>query len=193
MLEYFSQGLSLALQWENILFMFIGTVLGLVFAAIPGLTFSTALILMIPITFGLDPVPAISVLLGVFAGGMSGGSVSAILLGIPGTPSAAATVIDGFEMSKRGHAGRALGMAVYASVFGGIFSLLILMLVAPQLAKVAIKFGPSEIFALVIFGLSTIVSLSEGHLVKGLLAGLFGLLLTTVGLDPVMEIGRAHV
>ena len=190
MLEYLSQGLSIALQWENILFMFIGTILGLIFASIPGLTFSTALILMIPITFGLDAVPAISVLLGVFAGGMSGGSISAILLGIPGTPSAAATVIDGFEMSKRGHAGRALGMAVYASVFGGIFSLLVLMLVAPQLAKVALKFGPPEIFALVIFGLSTIVSLSGSHLVKGLLAGLFGLLLTTVGLDPVMGLQR---
>jgi len=190
LLEYFSQGLVIALQWENILFMFIGTILGLVFASIPGLTFSTALILMIPVTFGLDPVPAISVLLGVFAGGMSGGSISAILLGIPGTPSAAATVIDGYEMAKKGEAGRALGMAVYASVFGGIFSLLVLMLVAPQLAKVALKFGPAEIFALVIFGLSTIVSLSGTSLNKGLLAGMFGLLLTTVGLDPVMGLQR---
>lgn len=190
MLEFLSQGLVIALQWENIMFMFIGTILGLVFASIPGLTFSTALILMIPVTFGLDPVPAISVLLGVFAGGMSGGSISAILLGIPGTPSAAATVIDGYEMAKKGQAGRALGMAVYASVFGGIFSLLVLMLVAPQLAKVALKFGPAEIFALVIFGLSTIVSLSGTALNKGLLAGLFGLLLTTVGLDPIMGLQR---
>ncbi len=190
MLEYFSQGLVIALHWENILFMFIGTVLGLVFAAIPGLTFSTALILLIPVTFGLDAVPAISVLLGIFAGGMSGGSISAILLGIPGTPSAAATVLDGYEMAKKGQAGRALGMAVYASVFGGIFSLLVLMLVAPQLAKVALKFGPAEIFALVIFGLSTIVSLSGTALNKGLLAGLFGLVLTTVGLDPIMGLQR---
>ncbi len=190
MLEYLSQGLVIALSWENLLFMLFGTILGLVFASIPGLTFSTALILLIPLTFGLEAVPAISVLLGVYAGGMSGGSISAILLGIPGTPSAAATVIDGHEMAKKGEAGRALGMAVYASVFGGIFSLLVLMLVAPQLASVAIKFGPPEIFALVVFGLSTIVSLSGTEVVKGLLAGLFGLLLTTVGLDPVMGLQR---
>ncbi|HHV64818.1 MAG TPA: C4-dicarboxylate ABC transporter permease [Peptococcaceae bacterium] len=190
MLDYLVQGLTIALSFQNLLFMLFGTVLGLVFAAIPGLTFSTALILLIPLTFGLEAVPAISVLLGVYAGGMSGGSISAILLGIPGTPSAAATVIDGYAMAKKGEAGKALGMAVYASVFGGIFSLLVLMLVAPQLASVAIKFGPPEIFALVVFGLSTIVSLSGTDIVKGLLAGLFGLLLCTVGLDPVMGLQR---
>lgn len=190
MLEYLLQGIALALQWENLLFMFFGTILGLIFASIPGLTFSTALILMIPVTFGLESVPAISVLLGIFAGGMSGGSISAILLGIPGTPSAAATVIDGYAMAKKGQAGRALGMAVYASVFGGIFSLLVLMMVAPQLARVALKFGAPELFALVIFGLSTIVSLSGTQLAKGLLAGLLGLLITTIGLDPVMGLQR---
>ncbi|MGI6451059.1 MAG: tripartite tricarboxylate transporter permease [Desulfitobacteriia bacterium] len=102
MLEYLVQGLTIAISFQNLLFMLFGTVLGLIFAAIPGLTFSTALILLIPLTFGLEAVPAISVLLGVYAGGMSGGSISAILLGIPGTPSAAATVIDGYAMSKKG-------------------------------------------------------------------------------------------
>jgi len=190
MFDYFVQGLSIALQPENFLFMFIGTIMGLVFAAIPGLTFSTALVLLIPLTFSMESVPAISILIGVFSAGMSGGSISAILLGIPGTPSAAATVLDGYPMSKKGQAGKALGTAVYASVFGGIISLLILMLVAPQLARVAIKFGPVEIFALVVYGLSTIISLSGAHIVKGLLAGAFGLLLTTVGLDPVMGLQR---
>lgn len=190
MFELFTEGLTIALTLENFLFMFFGCILGIVFSAIPALTFSTALILLIPVTFGLTPVAAISVLLGVFAGGMTGGSISAILLGIPGTPSAAATVIDGYLLSKKGQAGKALGMAIYSSVFGGIFSLLVLILVAPQIAKIAIKFGPAELFALVVFGLSTIVSLSETSIVKGLLAGLFGLLLCTVGLDPVMGLQR---
>lgn len=190
MLEFFLQGLTIAIDPINLLLMLFGTLLGLVFAAIPGLTFSTALILLIPLTFGLDPVPAISVLLGVFSAGMSGGAISAILLGIPGTPSAAATVIDGYELNKKGQAGKALGMAVFSSVVGGLFSLVVLIFVAPYIASVAIKFGPAEIFALVIFGLSTIISLSEASLVKGLLAGLFGLLLTTIGLDPVMGLQR---
>lgn len=190
MLEFFSQGLSIAIDPLNLFLMFVGTILGLVFASIPGLTFSTALILLIPLTFSLEPVPAISVLVGVFSAGMSGGSISAILLGIPGTPSAAATIIDGYAMNKKGEAGKALGMAVFASVFGGFFSLIVLIFVAPYVASVAVKFGPAEIFALVIFGLSTIVSLSEASLSKGLLAGLFGLLLTTIGLDPVMGLQR---
>jgi len=190
MFELFTEGLALALQPQNLLLMFVGTIMGLVFAAIPGLTFSTALVLLIPLTFNMDSVSAISILLGVFCAGMSGGSISAILLGIPGTPSAAATVLDGYPLTKKGQAGKALGMAVYASVFGGIFSLIILVLVAPILARVALNFGPVETFALVIFGLSTIISLSGAHIVKGLLAGFFGLLLTTIGLDPVMGLQR---
>jgi len=190
MFDLFIQGLSIAFTVENFIFMFVGCVLGIVFSAIPALTFSTALILLIPLTFSLSPVAAISVLLGVFAGGMTGGSISSVLLGIPGTPSAAATVLDGYLLAKKGQAGKALGMSIYSSVFGGIFSLLVLILVAPQIASVAIKFGPPEIFALVVFGLSTIVGLSESSVVKGLIAGFFGLLLCTVGLDPVMGLQR---
>jgi len=190
MLELFSQGLVIALTLENFVFMLIGAVLGIVFSAIPALTFSTALILLIPITFGLSPVAAISVLLGVFVGGMTGGSISSVLLGIPGTPSAAATVLDGYTMTKKGLGGKALGVAIYSSIFGGLVSLVILILVAQPIANVAIKLGPPEMFALVIFGLSTIIGLSEGSVVKGLLSGLFGLLLCTIGLDPVMGLQR---
>jgi len=190
MFELFSQGLAIALTLENIVFMLIGAILGIVFSAIPALTFSTALILLIPITFGLSPVAAISVLLGVFAGGMTGGSISSILLGIPGTPSAAATVLDGYPMTKKGLGGKALGVAIYSSIFGGLVSLVILALVAQPIANIAIKLGPPEMFALVIFGLSTIIGLSETSVVKGLLSGLFGLLLCTIGLDPVMGLQR---
>ncbi|MFA7671762.1 MAG: tripartite tricarboxylate transporter permease, partial [Sphaerochaetaceae bacterium] len=170
MLNYLAQGFSIAITFQNILFMIIGSILGIVFAAIPALTFSTALVLMIPLTFGISPVAAISVLLGVYAGGMTGGSISSILLGIPGTPSAAATVIDGYQMTKKGEAGKALGVAIYSSIFGGLVSLLVLILVAKPITSLAIKFGPAEMFALVIFGLSTIVGLSEASMVKGLLS-----------------------
>lgn len=190
MFDLLIQGFFIAMTFQNIIFMVVGSLLGIVFSAIPGLTFSTALILLLPMTFGLQPVAAISVLLGVFAGGMTGGSISATLLGIPGNPSAAATVIDGYMMTKKGEGGKALGMSIYSSVFGGVVSLLVLIAVAPLIAKVALKFGPAELFALVIFGLSTIVGLTEGSVIKGLISGMIGLLLCTVGLDPVLGLQR---
>jgi putative tricarboxylic transport membrane protein len=168
----------------------LGTVVGLVIGSIPGLTFSMALALMLPFTFGMQPVPAIAMLLGVFVGGMTGGSVSAILLGIPGTPSAAATVFDGYPMALQGKAGQALGAAVMASAFGGLFSLLVMILLLEHVAAVAIKFGPAEIFALVLFGLSTICGLAQESMVRGLVAGVIGLMLMIVGLDELDGVAR---
>lgn len=163
---------------------------GLIIGSIPGLTFSMALALMLPFTFGMEPVPAISMLLGVFVGGMTGGSVSAILLGIPGTPSAAATVLDGHPMALQGRAGPALGAAVIASAFGGLFSLLVMILLLEHVAAVAIKFGPAEIFALVLFGLSTICGLAQESMLRGLVAGVVGLMLMIVGLDELDGVPR---
>lgn len=164
--------------------------LGLVFGSIPGLTFSMALALMVPFTFGMEPTPAIAMLLGVYVGGMTGGSVSAILLGIPGTPSAAATVFDGHPMALQGKVGQALGAAVIASTFGGLFSLIVMMLLLEQVAAVAIQFGPAEIFALVLFGLSTICGLAQQSMLRGLVAGVLGLLLMTIGLDELDGVAR---
>lgn len=163
---------------------------GLFFGSIPGLTFSMALALMLPFTFGMEAVPAVALLLGVYVGGMTGGSVSAILLGIPGTPSAAATVFDGHPMAQKGEAGIALGSAVVASTFGGLFSLVVMMLLLEQVAAIAIKFGPAEIFALVLFGLSTICGLAERSLLRGLIAGVLGLMLMIVGLDELDGVAR---
>jgi len=165
-------------------------VVGLFFGAIPGLTFSMALALMLPFTFGMQAVPAVALLLGVYVGGMTGGSVSAILLGIPGTPSAAATVFDGYPMAQKGEAGIALGSAVIASTFGGLFSLVVMMLLLEQVAAIAIRFGPAEIFALVVFGLSTICGLAERSLLRGLIAGVLGLMLMIVGLDEFDGVAR---
>lgn len=168
----------------------LGTVVGLFFGSIPGLTFSMALALMLPFTFGMQTVPAIAMLLGVYVGGMTGGSVSAILLGIPGTPSAAATVFDGYPMARNGRAGPALGAAVIASTFGGLFSLVAMMLLLEWVAAIAIKFGPAEIFALVLFGLSTICGLAQESLLRGLIAGVLGLMFMIVGLDELDGVAR---
>lgn len=185
-----TQGLAMALDYHALIAVLVGSVAGVIFGAIPGLTYSMALALLLPFTFGMEATPAIALLLGIYVGGMTGGSVSAILLGIPGTPSAAATVFDGYPMAQKGEAGVALGAAVIASVFGGVFSLLIMVLLLEQVAAFAIKFGPVEIFALVLFGLSTICGLAERSMVRGLMAGVLGLMLMIIGLDEIDGVER---
>ncbi len=184
------QALGMAFDYQVILVTVVGTVVGLIFGAIPGLTYSMALALALPFTFGMDATQSIALMLGVYVGGMSGGSVSAILLGIPGTPSAAATVLDGYPMALKGEASVALGGAVIAAVFGGLFSLAVMVLLLEQVAAVAIKFGPVEIFALVLFGLSTICGLAERSMARGVVAGLLGLMLMIIGLDELDGVPR---
>jgi putative tricarboxylic transport membrane protein len=170
--------------------MLLGSLVGIIFGAIPGLTYSMGILLMLPLTFRLAPLAAIALLLGVYVGGMTGGSVAAILLGIPGTPSAAATVFDGHPLAKQGKAGKALGTALISSIFGGMLSVVTLMIVAPLVAKFVLSFGPAEIFSLVFFGFSTICGISSGNILKGLISGCIGLLVMTIGLDPVMGMPR---
>lgn len=189
-MDVFAAAAALALRPDTLAATAAGSIVGLVFGAIPGLTFSMALALMMPFTFGMEPVAAIALLLGVYSGGMTGGAASAVLLGIPGTPSAAATVFDGYAMTRKGEASVALGAAVIASAFGGLFSLVVMMLLLEQVAAVAIRFGPAEIFALVLFGLSTICGLAEKSLVRGLIAGVLGLMVMTIGLDALDGVGR---
>lgn len=189
-MDLFLQALSLALTPMAIAAIGLGALVGLIFGSIPGLTFTVALALALPITFSMDPVPAIGLLLGTYIGGMTGGSVSAILLGIPGTPSAAATVLDGHPMTKQGEASIALGTAVIVSVFGGIFSLIVMIVSVDLVSKLAIGFGPAEIFALVFFGMSTICGLCGDSLLKGLIAGILGLMIMTIGLDAIEGVPR---
>jgi len=163
----------------------LGTVIGLVFGAIPGLTYTMALSLVLPMTFGAGAMPAIALMVGTYVGGMTGGSVSAILIGVPGTPSAAATVLDGYPMRQAGKASLALGLAVISSTVGGLISLLIMVVSVNVVSRLALKFGPAEIFALVLFGMSTICGLAEKSLVRGLIAGVIGLMLMTIGLDEI--------
>jgi putative tricarboxylic transport membrane protein len=182
--------LVLALSPSALAAVGFGVLIGLIFGSIPGLTFTVALALALPITFSMDTVPAIGLLLGTYIGGMTGGSVSAILLGIPGTPSAAATVLDGHPMTKQGKASIALGTAVIVSAFGGIFSLIVMIASVDLVSRVAISFGPAEIFALVVFGLSTICGLCGGSLIKGLISGVLGLMIMTIGLDAIDGVTR---
>jgi len=168
----------------------IGVFVGLVVGMIPGMTISTGIIVVLPVTFVLPADISIALLLGLYVGGMTGGSFSAVLLNIPGTPSASATAMDGFPMAARGEAGRALGIAITASFTGGLFSFLCLFFIAPLLADVALNFRTEDMFALLFFGLTIICSFATESLVKGLLSAALGLALVTIGQDPVMGTQR---
>lgn len=189
-METFLAAAALAFEPLSLGAIALGTAIGLIFGAIPGLTFTVALALVLPLTFGLPSIPSIGLLLGTYIGGMTGGAVSSILLGIPGTPSAAATVLDGYPMTQKGKGALALGTAVVVSVFGGMFSLIIMVLSVDLVSRVAISFGPAEIFALVVFGLSTICGLAGTSMIKGLIAGVLGLMIMTVGMDLLDGVPR---
>lgn len=177
--------ISGAFQPEAILANFIGVALGIIFGILPGLTSTMAIALIIPLTFGVSSDIAFSALLGVYVGSIYAGSITAILISTPGTPAAAATLLEGPQLSAKGHAGKALSMTTIASFVGGVFSCLILALLAPKLANFALSFGPPEYFALGFFGLSVVAGLSAGSVIKGLISGLVGMLIATIGIDPV--------
>ena len=184
------QGLLQAIQPASLAATAAGCLLGIVAGMIPGMTISAAMIIVLPLTFVLDPNVSIGLFLGLYAGGMLGGSFSAILLNIPGTPSAAATALDGYPLVARGQAGRALGMAVSASFCGGLFSALCLFLIAPRLADLALQFRSADLFSLVFLGLTIICSFASRSWIKGLLSAVIGLAIVTVGQDPVMGTAR---
>jgi len=167
----------------------LGTLGGIVIGALPGLTATMGVALLIPLTFGMTPVMGINMLIGIYIGGIYGGCISAILLRTPGTPASAATVLDGYPMATKGEAGKALGMATIASTIGMLFASIVLATLAPQLASIALKFGAPEYFALALFGLTIIASLS-GDILKGAISGCLGVLISCVGADPISGVLR---
>lgn len=169
-----------------------GTFAGILIGAMPGLGSVLAITLALPLTFVMGPEPSVTLLLGLYAGSVYGGSISAILINTPGTPQAAATVLDGYPMMRRGEGGQALGWATVASTVGGLISVAILVFAAPLLARLGLKFGPMEYFALGIFALTCVVTVSETDLVKGLSACVIGLLVATIGQDPLTGDVRLH-
>lgn len=178
------------LNTKVIAMMLIGIVVGILIGALPGLTATMGVALLVPLTFWMPTLPAIMVLLGIYVGAMYGGALSAILIRTPGTPAASATAFDGYPLAQQGRAGLAIGISCITGVIGGVFSTIVLIVAAPLIAGFALKFGPAEYFALAVFGLSIIASLSERSFVKGLLMGVCGLLLATVGMDPITAVPR---
>lgn len=170
--------------------MVIGCSWGLLAGALPGLGTVAALIVALPFTFGMTTESSISLFLGVYVTSVYGGSISAILINTPGTPQSAATVLDGYPMARAGHADLAIGWATLASLIGGLFSLVVLIVAAPLLAAVSVSFGPAAIFAVVIFALTCIAWVSEGSTIKGLLGACVGLWLTTIGPDNLTGMTR---
>ncbi|HSV56823.1 MAG TPA: tripartite tricarboxylate transporter permease [Magnetospirillaceae bacterium] len=172
------------------LMVLIGVAGGITIGALPGLTATMGVALLVPFTFGRPPTESLAMLLGIYCGAMYGGSISAILIRTPGTPSAAATVLDGYPLGQKGQAGRALSMALFSSFCGGMIGALIMTFLSPVVSRFALEFGPVEYFALALFGLSVIISISGDSLVKGVMSGMFGLLLATIGFDPISGFPR---
>lgn len=165
--------------------IFFGVVIGIIFGAVPGLSSTMAMILFLPMSFGMEPMNGTSLLIGLYLGGISGGLISAILLKIPGTASSIATVFDGGPMADKGKAGEALGVGILTSFVGGLISIFALMFISPYLAKVTLAFTSAEYFSIAVFALTIISSLSGNSLINGILAGLFGITLSMVGIAPV--------
>ena len=175
----------------SFVYLIIGVFFGMVFGAIPGLTAALAVTLILPFTYAMVAQNGLTTLIAIYVGGISGGLVSAILLNIPGTPSSLVTCFDGSPMARKGRAADALSLGVFASLFGGLFSTLALVVIAPQLAKIALMFGPWEYFAMGVMGLSVVVSLcSSTDVLKGLIGAIIGLLIGSVGMDAVSGVAR---
>lgn len=185
MLENIIGGASLALSFSNIFGTALGIFLGTMLGAIPGLNGTMAIALLIPVTYTWTPLFSIAMLVGCWKGSVYGGSISAILLNAPGTPEAAATAIDGYQMTRQGKAGKALKIALFASVTGALISDLMLIGAAPPIAALALLFGPPELAMLILFALVVVSGTGSDSHVKGLIAAALGILLATIGLDPI--------
>ena len=174
------------LQVKYLVPLFIGTLVGVVGGALPGITITMTVIVVLPFTFGLEPLQGLACMIGVYVGGETGGLITSCLLGIPGKPSAVATTFDGFPMARNGEPGRALWIGIWASILGGLLGAIVLVAATGPLAQLALKFGPWEYFALFVLALSMVAGLVESLLVKGLLSGALGCVVTVLGNDPVM-------
>ena len=171
-------------QWHNLLYLLLGTSVGIVVEGIPGLTSTMLIALTLPLTFQMDPVSAMTLLIGEYVGGISGGLVTAILLRMPGTPSSIVTTFDGYPMAQQGKAQRALALGIFASVVGGLISWAFLAGMSPSLARFALGFGPWEYCTLVLAALFMLAALTQGSLVRGLLGAAVGMALSLPGIDP---------
>lgn len=167
-----------------------GVLIGIVFGALPGLTATMTIAVFISFTFGVEATLSFAFLLGLYMGAVYGGSVAAILINIPGTPSAIATGLDGYPLCQKGKAGEAIGIATVSSAIGGILSIFVLAIAAPMIASVALKFSAEEYVGVTLIGLSIIAIISPGSMIKGLIGGVLGLIIGIVGMDPITNFPR---
>jgi len=184
-LDSFLTGFLQVMDVWVILFIVLGTILGILFGAAPGLTASTAIAMFLPITFGMEANAAFAFLLAIYCAGLYAGSIPAILISTPGAPGNAATVMDGYPMCQSGRAGRALTLSVMASCIGGLFSALCLFFLSPVISSFALKFGPPEYFAISLMGITCVASVTGKDTIKGLTGTLLGLTIAMIGMDPV--------
>jgi len=184
-LQYWIQGFSVALLPMNLLYAFIGCILGTLIGVLPGLGPAAGTAILIPVTFSLDPIGAIIMLAAIYYGAMYGGTITSVLVNVPGEAASVVTCLDGYQMAKQGRAGPALGIAAIGSFVGGTFATFALMVVSLPLANFALRFGPPEVFSLLVVGLSLVTGLSGRSLLAALVMTLFGLMLSMIGMDPV--------
>lgn len=185
-LHYFPQAFS----FVNLITLILGIISGLFLGATPGLSPTMAVALLVPFTFHMDPTAGLILLGAVYSASVAGGAISAILINIPGAPANIATLLDGYPMAQQGKAQSALYICFISSLIGGLFGMVIMILFTPPLAAVALKFGPSQMFWIAVFGITVIAGLASGSIIKGLIGGMFGLLLSTIGYSPILGVPR---
>lgn len=183
-------GFSIVLAPKVFMMVFFAIVMGTIFGALPGVSATMAVALGLPFTYTMEPVAAIVFLVAVYCSSITGGSITAILFKIPGVPSSAPTTFDGYPMAQRGEAGKALGVALGASAVGGLVSALCMLLLSPQLTAAALRFGPSDLFAITFMGLSILTCLDSDNILRTIISGLLGLLLACVGQDKMYAVQR---
>ncbi len=188
--ESFSIGLSVLMGWKPVVIIIIGVIVGILAGAMPGLSPSTAVALLVPFSYTMEPALALILLTSIYIASNYGGSITAVLINTPGTPSAAVTAMDGYPLTQQGKAGKGLGTALIASTIGGAVGVAILILFAVPLARIALKFSPADYFALALFGLATVASMGRGNVLKSLVAILFGLMIKNIGIDPISGVSR---
>jgi len=186
LIQYFPQ----ALTPMNLLVLVLGVIGGLFLGATPGLSPTMAVALLVPFTFYMAPDAGLILLGAVYTATVAGGAISAILINIPGAPANIATLLDGYPMAQQGHSQRALYICFISSLVGGLFGMLVMVLFTPPLARIALKFGPSEMFWIAIFGITVMAGLASGSIFKGLIGGMFGLLVSTIGYSPILGVPR---
>ncbi|MDR0623921.1 MAG: tripartite tricarboxylate transporter permease [Treponema sp.] len=190
MIDLLMSGMAIVFVPKMFILIVFAVFLGTIFGALPGVSATMAVTLGIPFTYKMDPVSAIVCLVATYCASITGGGMTAILFKIPGVPSSAPTTYDGYPMAQRGEAGKALGIQLIVSAIGGMFSAICMLLLSPQLTQAALQFGPAELFAISLMGLSILSSLDTGNICRTIMSGLLGLVLACIGLDPLLGVPR---